>query len=305
MRRDRVAVLVAAVLITAAACGDDASSTGTPNAAAGWTTVWSDGFDGPAGSPVDSKNWLHSTGTGYQGGAANWGTGEVEVMTDKIENSHLDGQGRLAITPIREASGRWTSARLETRRTDFQPPAGGVLRVEASIQQPAVTGPEALGYWSAFWMLGGPSRAVASRNWPGIGEMDIMEVANGLSTVFGTLHCGVAPGGPCGESDGISSGAHEVPDQRSGFHTYAIEWDRSVQPEAIRWYVDGTQYHEVKADKVDAQTWRNATGHGYFVILNVAIGGQFPVNNGGIQAASTKSGAPMLVDKVTVSSRTP
>jgi beta-glucanase (GH16 family) len=305
MRRDRVAGLLIAVLLGAAACGGGGGGVGAPAASPGWTTVWGDSFDGPAGSPIDTRNWLSSTGTGYQGGATNWGTGEIEVMTNSTENAQLDGSGRLAITPIRDGSGRWTSARVETRRTDFQPPAGGVLRVEASIQQPDVTGPEALGYWSAFWMLGGPARPVGATNWPGVGEIDIMEVPNGLASVFGTMHCGIAPGGPCGEPNGIGSGKHPVPGQESGFHTYAVEWDRSVQPQAIRWYVDGTQYHAVTAAQVDAQTWKNATDHGFFVILNVAIGGSFPTNNGGVQAPTTKSGAPMLVDKVTVSSRTP
>lgn len=59
------------------------------------------------------------------------------------------------------------------------------------------------------------------------------------------------------------------------------------------------------AAEVDAQTWANATGHGFFVILNVAVGGQFPANNGGGPTPTTRSGAPMLVDRVTVSSRTP
>ncbi len=86
---------------------------------------------------------------------------------------------------------------------------------------------------------------------------------------------------------------------------YAVEWDGSVQPEAIRWYADGAQYHVVTADKVDAQTWANATGHGFFVILDGAVGGQFPADNGGGPTPATRSGAPMLVDRVTVSSRTP
>ena len=75
-------------------------------------------------------------------------------MTNSTNNVSLDGNGNLRITPLRDAAGNWTSGRIETNRTDFQPPAGGKLRVEARIQMPNVTGAAAQGYWPAFWMLG-------------------------------------------------------------------------------------------------------------------------------------------------------
>lgn len=37
---------------------------------------------------------------------------------------------------------------------------------------------------------------VLNRNWPGVGEFDIMENVNGIDRVWGVLHCGVNPGGP-------------------------------------------------------------------------------------------------------------
>jgi len=58
------------------------------------------------------------------GGAANWGTGEVESMTSDPANVSLDGAGNLRITPLRSASGAWTSARIETQRTDLAAPVG-------------------------------------------------------------------------------------------------------------------------------------------------------------------------------------
>src|SRR6185437_16815575 len=120
---------------------------------------------------------------------------------------------------------------------------------------------------------------------------------NGANTVWGTLHCGVSPGGPCNETSGIG-GNRACPGAtcQSAFHTYAIEWDRSVSPQQIRWYVDGQQYHQVSQTQVDATTWANATSHGFFIILNVAMGGGWPGNPTG----STASGVPMLVDYVAV-----
>ncbi|NKQ27726.1 glycoside hydrolase family 16 protein, partial [Streptomyces galbus] len=266
----------------------------------GWTQVFLDDFNGAAGTGVNTSNWQYDLGTSYPGGAPNWGTGEVETMTNSTSNVALDGSGNLKITPLRDSSGRWTSGRIETVRTDFQPPAGGKLRVESRIQMPNVTGTAAEGYWPAFWMLGAPYRG-NYQNWPSVGEMDIMENVQGLNRVWATLHCGTNPGGPCNETTGIGNNI-PCPNTtcQSGFHTYALEWDRSVSPEALRFSVDGVTYHTVTANQVDATTWANATNHGYFVILNVAMGGGFPDAFGGGLDNDTQPGHPMVVDYVQV-----
>jgi beta-glucanase (GH16 family) len=276
--------------------------TGTAQAAppppTGWTTVFSDDFTGASGTGVDPANWLYDIGTSYPGGAANWGTNEIETMTSSTANVYRDGAGHLAIKPIRDAAGNWTSGRIETQRTDFAAPAGGILRVESSIQQPNVTTANGAGYWPAFWMLGAAARPVGATNWPGIGEWDVMENINGRPSVFSTLHCGTVSGGPCNETTGIGSGERACPGCNTGFHTYAVEYDRSVSPERLRFYLDGANYNTVTANQVDAATWAAATQHGMFVILNVAIGGAFPAAFGGGPNAATVSGVPMLVDYV-------
>jgi hypothetical protein len=259
----------------------------------GWKPVWSDDFDGASGTAPAAGSWLLDTGTGYPGGAAQWGTGEIQTYTTDPANIALDGTGNLRITPTRDASGAWQSGRMESRRADFQPPAGGKLKVEARIKVPA-GGP---GYWAAFWMLGAPFRP-SHTDWPGAGEIDVMEhLGSEPSTVHGTLHCGVFDGGPCRETDGLgaSRNAKEKP-FTAGFHTYTVEWDRSLPTEEIRWYVDGTQFHTVRATDVDRTTWDRATGHGFYLLLNVAIGGGWP----GPPDASTRPGQSMLVDRVSV-----
>jgi beta-glucanase (GH16 family) len=299
----RALVAVAATLGLAAAL---ATAAGAPAGAAvpappsGWTQVFADDFDGAAGSGVNATDWQYDTGSSYPGGAANWGTGEVETMTSSTANVALDGNGDLLITPRRDASGNWTSGRIETRRTDFQPPAGGKLRVQARIQMPNVTGAAAKGYWPAFWMLGAPFRG-NYWNWPGIGELDIMENVQGLNTDWATMHCGTNPGGPCNETSGIgNSTSCTGATCQAGFHTYAMEWDRSTSPEEIRFYLDGVNFHTVRANQVDAATWANATSHGYFLILNVAMGGGFPAAFGGGPDSGTEPGHPMAVDYVQV-----
>ncbi|GAB3982905.1 glycoside hydrolase family 16 protein [Actinoallomurus acanthiterrae] len=289
------ALAVAGAAATAVSRPAHASAPGAPP---GWTTVFTDDFNGPAGSGVDTANWQYTTGTSYPGGPANFGTGEVETMTSSTSNVSLDGSGNLRITPQRDGAGNWTSGRIETRRTDFQPPAGGKLRVEARIQMPNVTGAAAHGYWPAFWMLGAPYRG-NWWNWPGIGELDIMENVQGINNEWATMHCGTSPGGPCNETTGIGGQRACSPTTcQADFHTYALEWDRSTSPEQMRFYLDGVNFHTVRADQVDATTWANATNHGYFIILNVAMGGGFPAAYGGGPDSGTVPGSPMLVDYV-------
>ncbi len=165
-----------------------------PALPAGWTLVWGDDFNGSANTGVDTGNWRYATGTGYPGGAANWGTGEIETMTSSTSNVYRDGAGHLVIKPLRDGAGNWTSGRT---------------------------------------------------NWPSIGEIDLMEAINGRGTHFATLHCGVAPGGPCNEFTGLGSGERPCGGCLTGFHTYAMELDRSTSPEQIRWYLDGNNFFTV------------------------------------------------------------
>ena len=165
------------------------ASASVPAAPSGWSTVFSDDFNGASGTAPSSANWIYDTGPG-----SNFGTGEIETMTNSTNNVHLDGNGDLDITAIGSGS-NWTSGRIQTPTANVGAPAGGELEVTASIQQP--TG--GLGYWPAFWMLG-PGQ------WPENGEIDIMEDVNALSEHSGTLHCGTDPGGPCNESTGLTSG---------------------------------------------------------------------------------------------------
>lgn len=178
-----------------------------------------------------------------------------------------------------------------------------MLTIEASIQQPDVSGDAAAGYWPAFWSLGAPFRG-NYQNWPGIGEIDILEDINGRSSVFGTLHCGtVSAPNPCNEFTGLGSGEVPCPGCQTGFHKYRVEVDDSIAPEEIRWYLDGESYFTVRSNEVDETTWDNATDHGFFLILNVAMGGGFPDAFGGGPTDATVPGIPMLVDYVRVYER--
>src|ERR671916_647644 len=127
-RRSRSPVRLAAAASTAPA------QAAVPPPPAGWSLVWSDDFTGANNTLPSSANWIIDTGTSYPGGPPQWGTGEIQTYTNSTSNLRQDGNGNLVITPIRNGSGQWTSARIETQRANFKPPAGGELRIEGRIQ---------------------------------------------------------------------------------------------------------------------------------------------------------------------------
>ncbi|CAG8976349.1 hypothetical protein HYALB_00006121 [Hymenoscyphus albidus] len=275
------------------------SSSGVP-AIEGFTLTWSDEFKGAGGSLPDSKNWIIDVGTSYPGGPANWGTGEIQTYTNKPENVQITN-GQLKITAIGKDK-TWTSARVETQRTDFMAQEGKKMIIQASIAMPDVTGPEAIGYWPAFWTLGGNYRGVYT-NWPGVGEFDIMENVNGLNKVTGVLHCDVAPGGRCNEMDGLGKNL-QCPGKpcQGNLHTYTLTVDRSVTPETMTWSVDGQKYHSITEQELGAQLWTQTVQHGHFILLNLAMGGAFPnkVHGADTPLPGTVSGKSLNIDYVAV-----
>lgn len=301
------AALVAMLLVAPLASSSSAST--HPASASVWKTVFRDTFSGAAGSGADSR-WTYDIGTQYNGTGCtgNWGTSEVDSETSSASNVSEDGHGHLNITAV-DSGGSWTSGRIETVRKDFAAPAGGKLKVSASIMQPSPTG--GLGYWPAFWMLGAGFRASGAGTsgtmdcpmWPSVGEIDVMEDVNALSEHSGTFHCGVDPGGPCDETNGITSGLQPCSGCQNRYNTYSVIVNRTNPTnESITWYLNGHAYHNVTESQVGTSTWQSAVDHGFFLILDLAIGGQYPdkVCSCTTPTSSTTSGGAMSVNSVTV-----
>jgi len=260
-----------------------------------WTQIFRDDFDGAAGAGPSAANWRFDLGTCYPGcPAPRWGTDEVTQMTKAAANVALDGSGHLAITPVLR-NGVWTSGRIESVRSDFAPPPGGTLRVEGLLRLPDVDPGTGAGYWPAFWMMGAPIRDSGYTIWPVGGEVDIMEQVNGRPVITSALHAG-----PTGKPVYVASAGRACPACDKGYHVYAVELDDAE----ARFYLDGVQHHQVTRTQFSEQTWQAATRHrGFFLILNVAIGGNLPKEHGGGPNSSTVSGRPMLVDHVAVYTR--
>jgi hypothetical protein len=257
-----------------------AAPAAVPGPPSGWSTIFSDDFNGSSGSGPSSA-WQYDTGPG-----SSFGTGEIETMTNSSSNVHLDGNGNLDITALNQG-GSWTSGRIQTTSANVGAPAGGELEVTASIQQP--TG--GLGYWPAFWMLG-PGQ------WPENGEIDIMEDVNALSELSGTVHCGTDPGGPCNEPNGIGSGLQSCSGCQAGYNTYTMILNRTnTSDESVTFYLNGNQYFSVSESQVGTSTWQAAFDHNLSIIFDLAMGGGYPNGVCGCTTptSSTASGGTMSV----------
>jgi beta-glucanase (GH16 family) len=247
---------------------------------AGWKLAWSDEFNSRAGTPPNPQTWGYEIGDGTVNGIPGWGNSELEYYTNSRENAATDGRGNLVIT-VRQADGslmcyygpcQYTSARLLSKNR-FEVAYG---RIESRIKVP-----RGAGLWPAFWSLGTDIDRVG---WPQTGEIDFMENVGRLpNRVFGTIH---GPGYSGGQSFG---GIYDLPNPvADDFHTFAVEW----QPGEIRWYIDGIQYHRARPSDVTPNQW--VFDHPFFMLLNVAVGGNF----GGAVGNDTIFPQAMTVDYI-------
>ena len=256
------------------------SSTASAANPKGWSLVWSDEFDGPSGSSVDSTKWSFDLGGG------GWGNSELQSYTSRPVNAELR-DGALVLTVLKEKfkgtdniTREYTSARLITKNK-FTQTYG---RFEARIKVPY-----GQGIWPAFWMLGND---IDSAGWPACGEIDIMEnIGKEPAIVHGTLHGPGYSGGNGVTASYSLRGSRKFSDD---YHTFAIEWETDV----IRFYVDERLYTTRTPDDLPpGRAW--VFNHPFFLILNVAVGGNFP----GSPDATTVFPQKMKIDYVRVYKR--
>jgi beta-glucosidase len=253
----RILLVTFLTLVTAFRASSQTTTTG-------WKLVWSDEFNGAAGAPPDTTKWNFDLGAG-----ANWGTNEIETYTNSPDNIFQDGNGHLIIRAIRDSSGNFTSARLQTgspgASTNTADWSWQYGLIEARIKLPF-----GHGVWPAFWMLGENYGTVG---WPACGEVDIMENfgtygdVNDAATNNGTAHGPVSTGS---SSDYSAAGRYTLPLGElvsDDYHIYAIQWSA----DSVAFYVDGALYYTVTPSSVPAGQWEfNAP---FFIVLNLAIGG--------------------------------
>ncbi|KAE8334279.1 hypothetical protein BDV24DRAFT_156951 [Aspergillus arachidicola] len=240
--------------------------------------TWHDEFNHRSGYHLPaSDKWITDIGYSYPGGAPAWGNNETQKYTMSPPNIQVTPSGTLELIPRLSSNGSWTSGRIETQRSDFAATPGGKLFIEGRLRTGCAHPYKQQGIWAAFWALGADFRGNHT-NWPAASEWDFLEVVNGLPKVYNTVHCGIAPGGPCNETNGLGNGGTRW--SICEWHTVGFEVDRDVDAwykEKLKWYLDGEQVFELPASRINSSaTWAAIAHKGHFLLLNVAVGGYWP-----------------------------
>lgn len=238
-----------------------------PPTYSGYTLLWSEDFTGSAGTSPSTSTW--NIISGYLGV-----NDELEEYTSATTNVQLSGGSTLQLVPWANSATEygWTSGRIES--VDSWTPANGVItRVEAIIDFGTDPTSEKQGLWPAFWLLPESFRTGAL-TWPTCGELDILETIDGVLTGYGTVHCG----DECDDQyadEGLQTSI-AIPDQ--SWHTWRLEWDRTSgvwEDETIKWSMDGDVFHTITGSSFSEATWDNLAHSPYYVILNMAVGGDW------------------------------
>ncbi len=214
---------------------------------------WSEEFN-VDGAP-DPTKW------GYDIGNNNgWGNNELEYYTNRPQNVIVQG-GVLKIMTVKESYNGYgyTSARILTK--DKFAFTYGKVEIRAKL-------PTGVGTWPALWTLGSD---VATNPWPACGEMDIMEQkGSDLNKIYGTIHYPGHSG-----ANGVGS-TTTTSNSTTEYHIYTLDWSAT----AINMYVDNNLFFTF------ANSGAVPFNHDFFLILNVAMGGNF---GGTVDPAFTNS----------------
>ena len=283
---------VKAIAVAAGSSSSIASIPYTLNIPSG-TLVWSDEFTSSSSTPAQPNpaTWTYDTGTDC------CGNNELEdycawVSTDpnctstnpsEYVAAYPNTDGVLYIVAQQPSPGVYTSARLKTQGLfSFQ---YGRIEFRALV-------PEAQGFWPANWLLG---NNIATINWPACGEMDVLERVNAPLTPdwnAGSIHGTGFTGANLGTQYDFPAGQ-----TAATFHTYGMIW----APGSVSYYVDDrTQpyaiYTPSSLSNLSGAVWPFDAGQSNFIILNLAIGGDYP----GAPDGTTPFPSEMLVDYVRV-----
>lgn len=218
------------------------------------------------------------------------------VNTDEVYNNELEcyresnaytENGKLVLEATKQkneaGTKEYTSAKLITKGKKSW--TYGRFEIRAKL-------PAGKGIWPAIWMM--PEDDYIFGGWPSGGEIDILEfLGHETNKVYGTIHYG----NPHGSTQGSYqlTGGDNFTDS---YHVFALEWE----PDEIRWYVDGNLYftenywYSGNPSEADYYTYPAPFNRDFYLILNLAVGGDWPGN----PDEKTKFPAKMYVDYVKV-----
>ncbi len=127
--------------------------------------------------------------------------------------------------------------------------------------------PPGPGYWPAFWALG-------TGRWPDTGEIDIMEYVGDTAWSSVALH---GPG-YSGNTPIVLRADYPIETDATDWHVYSVDWSS----EEIVFKVDDVIIYQVSKPTVEQYgAW--AFDNNKYLILNLALGGNYPFGVNGIE----------------------
>jgi beta-glucanase (GH16 family) len=227
--------------------------------------IWWDEFDG---TELDRDYWKVMTG------GDGWGNNEEQVYVDSPTNVEVS-DSNLIITATRGADNVYTSGRVMTKGAWYPGMTLPNGKVPKKIRfESVITLPEAgQGIWPAFWAY---PDVLKYGDFPGSGEIDIMELINAQEKLTQGLHFG-------GKADRrMSMNRTPAPDGSFSFGTFkfAVDWFE----DRITFLLNDEPTVTYYSKSVDESGWftdfagagKNAPfDTGFSMILNVAVGGNW------------------------------
>ncbi len=126
----------------------------------------------------------------------------------------------------------------------------------------------------------------------------MMEDVNGLNQASQTLHHATgSKGHPLIACPAAGSTC------QTGYHTYSVVVDRTdTSAEFLQFLMDGVVEATITQATVGTTSWQQAIDHGFYIILDLAIGGNYPDGIAGATTptSATTSGASLSVGYVAV-----
>ncbi|KAK9425263.1 putative Beta-glucanase [Seiridium unicorne] len=135
----------------------------------GFCILFSDKFNGTAGSSPNTVNWNVATAINTND--------EVQSYTTSNNNLQISGGDTIQFVSRKETTGVWSSGRIESKGA-WSPAAGKVMVIQSSLLLGDNAQANKQGIWPAFWALGDAIRH--GTQWPLSGEIDIFEQVNGV-----------------------------------------------------------------------------------------------------------------------------
>lgn len=252
--------------------------------------IWSDEFTNSqeAKGQPNPIIWTYDTGNSGFGNHeletyCAWRSNEAPCSQDN-PSAFVGSDGFLHIEARQTSPQTYSSARLKTQGLfSFQ---YGRFEIRAKV-------PEAQGFWPAGWLLGNNVETV---DWPACGEQDVLERVNAAKNPDwneGSIH-GIGFTGDVGLGMIYNFPANQT---AAGWHTYGMIWKKG----SVAYYVDDPAHPYVTYTTGDLSKFKKAiwpfdAGQSNFILLNLAIGGDWPHS----PDATASFPAEMLVDYVRI-----